>query len=94
MKKVRWKFNSCEERSSLCFILSYLGIEFMSLIGYTSIRCRDEICVFRVREILMFSSCALPELGRASATNVNKLTDFQYASLFSDQMIGTVLSQL
>ena len=32
----------------------------------------------------MFSSCALPERGRASATNVNKLTDFQYASLFSD----------
>ena len=31
----------------------------------------------------MFSSCALPERGRASATNVNKLTDFQYASLFS-----------
>ena len=31
----------------------------------------------------MFSSCALPEPGRASETNVNKLTDFQYASLFS-----------
>ena len=31
----------------------------------------------------MFSSCALPECGTASATNVNKLTDFQYASLFS-----------
>ena len=31
----------------------------------------------------MFSACALPERGRASAINVNKLTDFQYASLFS-----------
>ena len=31
----------------------------------------------------MFSSCALPELGRDSATNVNKLTNFEYASLFS-----------
>ena len=38
----------------------------------------------------MFSSCALPERGRASATNVNKLTDFQYASLFSggNQLVG------
>ena len=36
----------------------------------------------------MFSSCALPELGRASATNVNKLTDFQYASLFSGRNAG------
>ena len=31
----------------------------------------------------MFSSYALPELGRASTTNVNKLTNFEYASLFS-----------
>ena len=38
---------------------------------------REEAGVLKVREILMFSSCALPERGRASATNVNKLTDFQ-----------------
>ena len=32
---------------------------------------------------MRFSSCALPELGRVSKTNVNKLTNFEYASLFS-----------
>ena len=32
----------------------------------------------------MFSSCALPELGKVSATNVNKLTNFEYANLFSN----------
>ena len=40
----------------------------------------------KVCEILTFSSCALPELGRASATNVNKLTNFEYASLFSTRL--------
>ena len=37
----------------------------------------------KVCDILRFSSCALPELGRASATNVNKFTNFEYSSLFS-----------
>ena len=44
---------------------------------------KDEFWVVRVCEILTFSSCALPELGRARATKVNKLTNVEYASLFS-----------
>ena len=36
----------------------------------------------KVCEILKSSSCALPELVRASATNVNKLTNIEYASPF------------
>ena len=46
--------------------------------------------LLKVGEILMFSSCALPELGRASATNVKKLTNFEYASLFSIRDIRKV----
>ena len=47
------------------------------------VHTRDEFWVIKVCGILTFSYCALPECGRASATNVNKLTDFQYASLLS-----------
>ena len=37
--------------------------------------------LFKFVKCFTFSSCALPELGRASATNVNKLGNFEYASL-------------
>ena len=40
---------------------------------------------------MTFSSCALRELGRASATNVNKFTNFEYASLFSSHITGKEL---
>ena len=46
---------------------------------------KDEFWVVKVCEILRFSSCALPELGRASATNVNKFMNFEYCRLFSVQ---------
>ena len=36
-----------------------------------------------MREILIFSSCALPELWRVSAINVNKLTDYNNVVLSS-----------
>ena len=43
---------------------------------------------------MTFSSCALPELGRASATKVNKFTNFKYASLFSRKKERTIKAEI